>query len=402
MLSHRSHALGNPQANILPSCQLESLSRLSSTIDPEISALWIDTLLVPLIQPLRQRTISSMGTIYRNSKAMIVVDRDLLSVKGPRTHRALQIWLSDWMTRLWTLQEGWMCLHKIHFAFQDRLVPIYELTQGLYHLNPLREILAGPYHPVVIGTSLHFDPGEGSTGDITKFAASLQRRHTSKWWDEAICLATLLGHEVLALPYRPKLEDLLKLMSSSIPMEVMFLNGPRSDLEGFRWAPKTLLSTRTNPSGSLAPSTSTILGPKGIRIVKNIIRFDTSISIKQGRRPLLMVRLEAAPGALCVVTLAEDDGIDEMIEARVLHNAALVFEVRPESVTEALGVSAMTNLQLEAVLVSHLREDDEHEMCARYATATTVAFDETVMGSYFAGFPTVSGSPAADFALWVD
>ncbi|KAF2769675.1 hypothetical protein EJ03DRAFT_91578 [Teratosphaeria nubilosa] len=188
--------------------------RLCAELDPDVSTFWTDTLLVPLVPHMRRLAISRMASIYRNAKAMIVLDHDLSTVQGSRTSRALQAALCDWITRLWTFQEGRMALYKTFFAFKDRLVPIYELSQGLWHLDTLSEILIGPYHPVRLGKPLLWSLGEAERfeanrrGDLMELAESLQMRSTTRASDEAICLATMLGLDVLKLPLRPSLEDI--------------------------------------------------------------------------------------------------------------------------------------------------------------------------------------------------
>jgi len=353
-----------------------------------------------------------MGAIYRNAKAMIVVDRDLMAVEGMRRHRTIHVWFSDWMTRLWTLQEGWMCMAKVHFAFKDRLVPMYELAHGLFYLNTLSEILNGAKHPLVIGSD---DFGEGADhvfqGDIMKLAVSLRTRSTSKSWDEAICLATILGYDVLALPVQPKLEDLLALMRASILMELAFISGARSELQGFRWAPKTLLDRRTNPPGSETPRTVTTLSPKGIRLVKDTILFAGSVTIPQGRNLFFLIQPSQTPdiaAASFTITIVEDNDRDNdssnTTDTRLLTDVALVYSAQPDVVAKSLQKAEVAGLSLVAMLVSGVREDEDHDICAQFEMTTMVMFDTAIISSDLENnvCPKVEGRLATDFAIWVD
>ncbi|KAK5687051.1 hypothetical protein LTS10_001188 [Elasticomyces elasticus] len=398
--SLRSHALGNPTANALPQCQLERLSRLAAAVDGEATAFWIDTLLVPLGQPLRQKTISMMVRIYKESRAMIVIDRDLSFVEGIRTHRVMHVLLSDWSTRLWTFQEGMLCSDRTHFAFKDRLVSLWELDMGLGYLSTLPELLSVRSYWLRLGEYPEARR-DAAPGDLLKLVSTVHKRATTKPWDEAICLATLLGYDVLALPLKPKFEDLLKLTGLSIPEDLIFLKGPRCELRGYRWAPRTVLNTGL---GNIVVTTAarnrlTSLGPKGIQIVKDVCCIG-DVTIQVGQKPYMLIQPSAVSDvaeAAYMITLANDR--DDTMEARVLRNAAFVWTSTSEL---ALQEWAIAGMPAPAIIISNLHKDEDNELCGHYETDTCILFDKTFLGTSVDKLPTLERTIAHSYTLWVD
>src|SRR5436305_9259220 len=119
----------NPKHNSLPVCQLRaicsSVQELSvsspSETKPNTVWFWMDTLCVPLhSQAARNKAITLMAKTYSEAEHVLVFSRELLQIPLPVTpHEAfVRIFLSKWMTRLWTLQEA--ALAKcLAFQFSD-------------------------------------------------------------------------------------------------------------------------------------------------------------------------------------------------------------------------------------------------------------------------------------------
>ena len=121
--------LGNPDANVLPECQVRRIANLlleletseqgkSITIEGSehlerrlTMPLWIDTFCIPVSpqsQILRNMCIARMRKIYESATAVITLDPDLqlLSSDANPTEFLGHLMSCSWRSRLWTYQEG--------------------------------------------------------------------------------------------------------------------------------------------------------------------------------------------------------------------------------------------------------------------------------------------------------
>ncbi|KAF2649247.1 hypothetical protein K491DRAFT_683994 [Lophiostoma macrostomum CBS 122681] len=105
-----SNGRGNPKRNELPLCQLNYIGQKVMNVLEfrRPVAFWIDTLCVPLQSEVRGMAILSMRKVYKNAFATLVLDDTLESWKDSGSHvdRMVKLHISDWVKRLWTLQEG--------------------------------------------------------------------------------------------------------------------------------------------------------------------------------------------------------------------------------------------------------------------------------------------------------
>jgi hypothetical protein len=143
---------------------------------------------------------------------------------------------------------------------------------------------------------------------------AIETRTTTNLADETTCLATLLSiavRPILDTPSSLRLQALFRAIPTQIPPCIILLSGPRHDIPGFRWLPKTFLQVegenepRTlnshlsavhdptlsenpedmilRPSGQLTPEGLVVMFPgfllqsiaKGVKVEKHFI-VDTS------------------------------------------------------------------------------------------------------------------------------
>ncbi|KAM0282917.1 hypothetical protein ACHAQH_002727 [Verticillium albo-atrum] len=168
-----SDGLGNPHANSLPLCQLQSLydrivdmswnetlhamntmgddfeyngqtekkmiegmgkafkfiaPGLKRVVDPirqyrkKPLAIWLDTFCVPLDARYRKMAIANMAMTYSSAHMTIVLDSELqaLEAKGCLDEElAIHIGLSGWQRRAWTFQEGALSTQWLRFLCKD-------------------------------------------------------------------------------------------------------------------------------------------------------------------------------------------------------------------------------------------------------------------------------------------
>ncbi|CAO3568141.1 unnamed protein product [Mortierella alpina] len=101
---------------------------------------WIDTLCMPEGDDLRRKVIGQLRHIYFNAGATLVVDAGLIGLISTKAKSVLDlslaILLSDWTSRIWTLQEGVLAL-KLLFCVQDQVLSLPQMS-GLPHFLDTR------------------------------------------------------------------------------------------------------------------------------------------------------------------------------------------------------------------------------------------------------------------------
>jgi hypothetical protein len=139
-----SDGLGNFKANEIPACQLgriqtavDSLYHDCSIIDDSnvpSMPFWMDTLLIPndpKLKEIKDATIINMTQIYKHARAVLVIDSEVAtcSLTSDSLSVLYRILLSNWMRRLWTLQEG-VFADSIHFLLSDGTKSLRTLISG--------------------------------------------------------------------------------------------------------------------------------------------------------------------------------------------------------------------------------------------------------------------------------
>ena len=153
-----SHGLGNPAENALPSCQVRHLFQLIKAIGPTDTALWIDTISVPINPEYKRVSISRLRAVYSTASSVLVVDRHLQQVGTHWLEMRLQLLCSEWMRRLWTLQEGRLA-SRLYVQFRYQAVPVAELLQTHFkpHIRLDADVFGGLYLRTSMMTKTHFE-----------------------------------------------------------------------------------------------------------------------------------------------------------------------------------------------------------------------------------------------------
>ncbi|KAI1324472.1 hypothetical protein F5Y16DRAFT_381046 [Xylariaceae sp. FL0255] len=117
--------LGNPGKNALPMCQLRQLNHWLRTLrrlyknSKEPYLFWMDTLCIPIRRDdlaLKLSQIDKMASIYRGALTSLVLDAELMSIPLDFDYATRKLYpearariaCSAWMSRSWTLQEGFL------------------------------------------------------------------------------------------------------------------------------------------------------------------------------------------------------------------------------------------------------------------------------------------------------
>ncbi|KAL4878177.1 hypothetical protein BJY04DRAFT_196396 [Aspergillus karnatakaensis] len=273
---------GNPNANALPECQLDKIQRLVEKItwdgrkevpsNPSLSdgvGFWMDTLCVPVADKTRKdKAIASMRHVYSHAKAVLVLDDWLQKIPSdaPPLEITARIYLSNWLKRLWTHQEGFLP-DALWFQFSDRPVEIKDIKSRLQ-----------AYEKTLEAQGIHLGfPTSANSRLIDQYtfledgfkrlkneddkwilyaplAMAMSERKTSRLADEIICLATIVDipvEEFQKIDSKPdaysgkeRMARFLKRLGR-FQTAVIFNNYDRLEARGYRWAPRSLLNMRT-------------------------------------------------------------------------------------------------------------------------------------------------------------
>ena len=279
-LSHVwSDGRGNPFENAMPICQLRELEDYVFKLNVDSDTLfWIDTLCVPVKEPLRNTAIMRMAKVYQSAARVLVLSAELSAIKLPSTldETFLRIFCSTWNTRLWTLQEA-VLSRVLSFQFSDQSIRFDHLRKAIDHMiadsiDKSHMIAQYASHWLVEARKI----SSSDTGDVTieRYCSALRFRSTSRPSDVAICGSILLGSglaQVLAVPNAAKMLAFWR-CQDTIPVGVLFSTGPRLKVDGFRWAPSNLLepglkwSFGKSPVADITPDGLTFEGIHGMLI----------------------------------------------------------------------------------------------------------------------------------------
>jgi hypothetical protein len=256
------------------------------------TAFWLDTLCVPVasvnsfvesgstvdyrypnylrLRACRNCAITEMRQIYQTADQILVLDSDIQKIDGGGLQeRIYRVQLSNWMTRLWTFQEGF-CNPETYFQTRNGAIWAGTFYFGTA-LSLLGMDLSSPL-PTLLKTTLISTMVWGALSAPMQFQNALRRfekwisikpvpigcalqgiipllaaRSTSNTEDQAVCVANLMGipeliPELLELSMQERMTLLLSRLGPIFDINLMFTPGARIDVRGFRWAPISLLS----------------------------------------------------------------------------------------------------------------------------------------------------------------
>jgi hypothetical protein len=132
-----SDGLGNFVSNSMPQCQFSRIQEAVDSLYPKEKSIpfWMDTILIPNQEEfldIKEAAIHDMTQIYKKADKVLVIDSELItcSIHSSHTAIAIRILLSNWLRRLWTLQEG-VFANEIHFLLSDETVSLSSLLHNL-------------------------------------------------------------------------------------------------------------------------------------------------------------------------------------------------------------------------------------------------------------------------------
>ena len=276
--------LGNPDANVLPKCQVIRIANI--LLELEISEqgkfiiieeyehpgrrltvpFWIDTFCIPVSpqsQDLRNICIARMRKIYESATAVIALDPDLqrLSSDASATEFLGHLMSCSWRGRLWTYQEGnlaWQLLAPAQGKsfnvdetlelYPDYREPELDVTDGTargYIEASIARSMADASRRLVRSTNASHEVAQASENALSHMLRALAHRTTSRNGDEATCIATFMNIDPAPILAESSPKKRMWKLLCCLPVlskAMLFAYGPRLLERGFRWAPETFLA----------------------------------------------------------------------------------------------------------------------------------------------------------------
>ena len=280
-------------------CVLRWFSKIFKEItgNPEPQPFWIDTLCIPgggdaESFEMRKKAVQDMHNVYTHANYTVVIDSGLTTIaRDDYIKMAVQIIVSKWMTRLWTLQEA-VLSKNLYFQLQNNFCALQNLEQEFEREDRLKpscvpSTVRAYYHNMLGDEralihqheSPEWKPSASFVGRVWKAA----RWRTTAWLQhETLALAMLLKLSTSDFAdasnttednrwnrreLDQRMKKLLDLLSRTnpcpIPPGIIFLPGERLSFNGYRWAPRTWMQpTQIDPPDPImVPGPSPRLNP---------------------------------------------------------------------------------------------------------------------------------------------
>lgn len=260
-----SDGLGNEDHNLLPECQFVQLIKavhaaervcsirnssntISSMTDADsgvTATFWIDTICIPRGQAaarFRRMALDRMSIPYQLASTVLVLDAELCHTELPSTgsEAIFRLICSNWMRRLWTLQEGILGAERLVILFKGGRA--FHLWDELEQLR--RELWAQPWllnplaHFVMrTGIQQSIKALSGSSSKLSWLFRDMNWRSTTRRTDEALVLSNMLDvwpSNMFQIPAEERMRAVIAELPE-FPRRVIFAPGRRFRQEGFRW-----------------------------------------------------------------------------------------------------------------------------------------------------------------------
>lgn len=176
----------------------------------------MDTLCVPVKDDeARKQAIRKMRNIYELADRVLVLDSwtQALSRSADIIEKACRLYLSNWQSRLWTLQES-VLAHGLFIQFKDGPQTLESMQKDLQEAERSRSELRyyctlglTLYLVPLFALQLQRTPTDAPSEVFLALLGGVVTRTTTKRSDETICLSTILALDpapLLDIPGRKK------------------------------------------------------------------------------------------------------------------------------------------------------------------------------------------------------
>ncbi|KAL2818294.1 hypothetical protein BJX63DRAFT_429227 [Aspergillus granulosus] len=273
----------NPEKGLEPRyVSISHLSRIQGMINaldiPEQGSghtrigFWMDTLCIPVGHAYKQQkkaSIRKMRQIYKAASAVLVLDAWMQSTYPSASsipiERCARLYSSNWIRRLWTLQEGALN-RNVFLQWNDKA----ETLEALANARIAWEEEAQGRGDIVEMIANEEMPAEMRAMLYLPLCDVMGPRATTRESDETLCLSTVLGLDPKLFldiengdgkggeedTVQRRMEAFLRTLGE-FNAGLIFSEYRKLERDGVRWAPRSLLRHRTADLGPVFLSDQT-------------------------------------------------------------------------------------------------------------------------------------------------
>jgi hypothetical protein len=275
-----SDGMGSYAEAGLPYCHVSRLRDLVQGARPEESKnqpplIWIDSLCIPIDKEARRSAIRTMATVYKKASTTIVLDSSLLRYRYNPSERpfqelAVKILASTWMRRLWTLQEGALATELL-FILDAGNVAV-SASWILHQAEKFPHCLI----TMTLARTMVRMVKELNNRSVTlsNLLPLLGYRSCTKPEDETLAISPILGLDespLLMATGEERMAIFWRLIER-LPLAVIFLDGPKFQTPGLRWALKSIISRGT--ASTIYGSADAVVTEEGLLGEYLVLRLD--------------------------------------------------------------------------------------------------------------------------------
>jgi hypothetical protein len=234
--------LGGKAERGLNECQVTRLQQLCKELLPSVAGVrfWIDSLCIPgpeIDEHAYKKALVGIKHVYRNASAVLVLDTSIAQCTTSASTEVLyaHIYLSAWMQRMWTYEEA-VLAKKLVFRLRD----------GFHHYLTTTQPTARRTVCLVwqsIASELFRLRTTPSSVNIGHIYHAFRYRLTNAPKGEFLSVSGILDLDT-ELILSAEGDDRTRRFWMNLrwlPFNIPFLDGPKLNMPGFQWAPKTMM-----------------------------------------------------------------------------------------------------------------------------------------------------------------
>lgn len=236
----------------------------------------MDTLCIPVGKELneaRNLSILSLTRVFSDASTVLVLDSELVevSISVWYLEKELRLITSDWMRRVWTLQEAlFTSPGNLYWQFKEEALAASEIWPSDNQHDPLHiSYRMSAFEKRLPAISAEPQSSLSLSNNFLSIIYALRYRSLSRIEDETICIAPLLGlgrAELLQTgDHIERVKTFLSLWGE-VPSYLLFMEGAHIDEPGYRWLPSSFIRGIHKSTVSRAREQFTKPGPSGLYV----------------------------------------------------------------------------------------------------------------------------------------
>ncbi|KAL8789545.1 MAG: hypothetical protein Q9195_006772 [Heterodermia aff. obscurata] len=244
---------------------------------------WYSVVAYEHMSESRKLALRRLGEVYEKAEVVLVLDNELqlTDYRTSNEEIGIRICESNWMRRLWTMEEGILGRSRLMFQFCGKAMPLPAgiESRAIDSYNNETEYLGSPTVLTEIAHHLfsHLPerPRLGSNTNSVDLKAAqlfkkpinplsimtaLRYRKTSKKEDETLCIGSILGLDLASLVSHRQAHsrmkaffDLLQQAGVKVSSAILFSEERKLSEPGYGWVPASLMTLWDDQERNLHP-----------------------------------------------------------------------------------------------------------------------------------------------------